>query len=77
MPTYDMKNVKTGEVKEMFLSISAKDELTAAGEWVQVHLEPMKIVRTTTSTLSKTGDHWKDHLKQVAKGAGRRNTIKT
>ena len=76
MPTYDMKNTKTGEVKEMILSISKKEEMVESGEWEQVHLKAMNIVRTTTSTLSKTSDAWKDHLKTIKKGSGSRNTIK-
>jgi len=76
MPTYDMKNVKTGEIKEMFLKISEKEKMVESGEWEQVHLEAMKIVRTTTSSLSKTSDGWKDHLKAIKKGSGKTNTIK-
>jgi hypothetical protein len=76
MPTYDMKNVKTGEIKEMFLKISEKEKLVESGEWEQVHLEAMKIVRTTTSSLSKTSDGWKDHLKAIKQGSGKNNTIK-
>lgn len=77
MPTYDMKNVKTGEIQEMFLKISEKENMISTGEWEQVHLEPMKIVRTTTSSLSKTPDSWKDHLKSIKKGSGQSNTIRT
>ena len=76
MPTYDMKNTKTGEVKEMILSICEKEEIVESGEWELVHLQAMNIVRTTTSTLSKTSDAWKDHLKTIKKGSGSRNTIK-
>lgn len=77
MPTYDMKNVKTGEVKEMFLKIAEKEAMVESGEWEQVILEPMKMVRTTTSSLSKTSDGWKDLLGRIKKGSGRNNTIKT
>jgi len=77
MPTYDMKNMKTGEIKEMFLKIAEKEELVKLGEWEQVHLQAMKIVRTTTSSLSKTPDSWKDHLKAIKKNSGKNNTIKT
>jgi len=77
MPTYDMKNVETGEVKEMFISISKKEEMVESGEWVQVHLGAMNIVRTTTSSLSKTSHGWRDHLKRIKKNSGYKNTIKT
>ena len=72
-----MKNVKTGEVKEMILTISQKEEMVESGEWQQIHTQAMKIVRTTGSTLSKTSNAWKDHLKTIKKGSGRTNTIKT
>lgn len=75
MPTYDMKNVETGEVKEMFLKISEKEAMVESGKWVQV-LAPLNIVRTTTSSLSKTPDSWKDYLKAVKKNSGQGNTIK-
>jgi len=75
MPTYDMKNVETGEIKEMFLRISEKEALVESGEWIHV-LSPLNIVRTTTSSLSKTPDSWKDYLKTVKKNSGRGNTIK-
>lgn len=77
MPTYDMKNVKTGEVKEMFLKIAEKEAMVESGEWEQVHTGAMKIVRTTTSSLSKTPDSWKDKLKTMKKHHGRYSTIKT
>ena len=39
MPTYDMKNTETGEIKEMILTIAKKEEMVESGEWTQVHLE--------------------------------------
>jgi len=77
MPTYDMKNTKTGEVKEMFLKIAEKEELVAAGEWEQVHFGSYSIVSHTGSIINKTSGDWKDLLKAVKKGSGRNNTIKT
>ena len=35
MPTYDLRNTKTGETKEMILSISKKEEMVASGDWQQ------------------------------------------
>ena len=76
MPTYDMKNVKTGEIKEMFLKISEKESMIKSGEWEQVHTAGLNIVRTTTSSLSKTSNGWRDHLKAIKQGSGKNNTIK-
>jgi hypothetical protein len=36
-----------------------------------------KIVHDTGSLLARTSDGWKDHLKEIKKGSGRSNTIKT
>lgn len=76
MPTYDMKNVKTGEVEEMFLKISEKEAMVESGEWVQV-LAPLNIISQQGSTLSKTDNGWRDILKTIKKNSGRGNTIKT
>lgn len=70
MPTYDLRNTETGEVKEMILSISKKEEMVESGEWEQVHRGAMKIVRTTSSTLSKTGGDWKNLMTKMKKEAG-------
>lgn len=76
MPTYDMKNVETGEVKEMFLKISEKEAMVESGEWVQV-LAPLNIISQHGSTIAKTSDGWKDLLKTIKKNSGSGNTIKT
>lgn len=76
MPTYDLRNKETGEVVERFMKISEKEKLIEEGEWEQVHLGAMKIVRTTTSSLSKTSNAWRDHLKHIKSQSGRSNTIK-
>ena len=76
MPTYDMKNVETGEVKEMFLKISEKETMIESGKWVHV-LSPLNIISQHGSTISKASDGWKDLLKTIKKNSGRGNTIKT
>ena len=35
MPTYNMKNVETGEIVDMILSFSERDELLEAGKYTQ------------------------------------------
>ena len=37
MPTYDLKNTKTGEIKEYVVSISKKEEMVSSGEYEQLH----------------------------------------
>jgi hypothetical protein len=69
MPTYDMKNVKTGEVKEMFLKISEMEEMVASGEW-QTQIGAPALVTHTGNIINKTSSDWKDHLKRIKKNAG-------
>jgi hypothetical protein len=79
MPTYTMKNKETGEIKDMFLSISKMEELKEEGEWEQIIGSP-KIVSGVGghgAAISKAGTGWKDLLGRVKKGSGRGNTIKT
>ena len=52
MPTYDLKNTETGEVKEFLVSISKKEEMVASGEWEQVHLGVPDLVSHTGSITS-------------------------
>lgn len=76
MPTYDLKNTKTGEEKEFLISISKKEEMVESGEWVQVHKGATTIVSDVGGLLSKTDDGFKDLLKNIKKHSGRNNTIK-
>ena len=77
MPTYDLRNTKTGETKEFIVSISKKEEMVASGEWQQVHLAAPRDVTHVGSMISKTGSDWSDHLKNIKKSTGKRvkNTI--
>ena len=70
MPTYDLKNTETGEVKEFLVSISKKEEMVSSGEWEQVHLGVPDLVSHTGSILSKTSGDWKNKLDQIKKQSG-------
>lgn len=70
MPTYDLKNVETGEVKEMIISISKKEEMVASGEWEQVFLDTPRIVTHVGGIFNKTPDSWKDKLKDIKSKTG-------
>lgn len=77
MPTYDMKHIKTGEVTEMYLSISKMTEMVESGEWTnQINSAP-QMVTGVGSVLSKTSGDWKDKLKQIKSNQSRyvKNTI--
>jgi hypothetical protein len=77
MPTYDMKNIKTGEIKEMFISISKKEEMLASGEWEQKILSPTALVTHTGNIVNKTSGDWKDLLKKMKKEAGGNSGLTT
>lgn len=64
-----MKNVKTGEMKEMFISISKKEELLASGEWEQKILAPTALVTHTGNIINQTSGDWKDLLGKIKKSA--------
>ena len=70
MPTYDLKNTETGEVKEFLISISKKEEMVESGEWMQVHTSVPDLVTHTGSMLGKTSGDWKNKLDQIKKQAG-------
>lgn len=74
MPTYNFKNNATGEVRQMILSLSEREQLISEGEWTQMLSTP-KFVTQTTGTLRQAGSGWKDVLGKVKKGAGKDNTI--
>ena len=70
MPTYDLRNKETGEVKEMFISISKKEELVSSGEWEQVHLSVPELVTHTGSVLGPPSGDWKNKLDQIKNQSG-------
>ena len=78
MPTYLMINQETGEEKEMFLSLSAREEfLTNNPTWVPGVTKPMGFVGDSKTPLRRAGSGWNDHLNRMKSGSGRSNTIKT
>jgi len=77
MPTYDLKNTKTGEVEEYILTISKKEEMVESGEYEQVHQGTAEIVTHTGNILSQTSGDWRNFLTRMKKGSGRGDTINT
>ena len=74
MPTYTMKNVDTGDIEEMILSLTEREAILASGKFEQQLATP-GFVSQHGGTLSKTSGDWKDLLKTIKKGSGRGNTI--
>ena len=75
MPTYTMKNLQTGEVKDMILSLRERDELLATQTYEQLLSTP-KLVTSIGGTLSKTSSDWRNLMTKIKKEAGSGNTVK-
>jgi len=73
-----MRNLQTGEVEDMLISISQMEKLLEDGQYEQVIGAP-NLVSHTGNIINKTSSDWKDHLKNIKKSTSRRykNTIKT
>jgi hypothetical protein len=76
MPTYNMKNIETGEIKEMILSLTEREELLESGTYTQ-ELSTAQFISMHGSTVGKTSGDWRDLLKKVHKEAGKGNTVKS
>lgn len=77
MPSYTLKDIKTGNTWDVVCSWKDLQEtLDAMPDVIQVLSTP-KIVSGTGSNLSKTDNGWKEVLGKVKSGSGRANTIKT
>lgn len=79
MPTYDIQNKKTGEVKELFCSISEKEEAIKkeGPDWEYCFATP-RFSTIGTKSISRTGQagsNWNDLLGRIKKGSGKHNTI--
>ena len=71
-----MKNLETGEIKDMILSLREREELLATGQFTQ-ELSTPNLVTMVGGTLSKTSGDWRDLMKKINKEAGRGNTVKS
>ena len=77
MPTYDIKNTVTDEVKEVFMSYGTLQEyLQLNPEWKLVHHRTGGLIPENGDMFSKVPDSWKGHLKGIKKGSGRGANIK-
>lgn len=75
MPTYTMKNVQTGEVRDMILSFRERDELLQTNQYEQLLSIP-NFVTSLGGTLSKTSSDWRNLMTKIKKEAGSNNTVK-
>ena len=76
MPTYDIQNKKTGEVKEIFCSYSDKEKaLKQEGKDWEYLIGAPGISHDTINTIKRAGSGWNDVLKGIKKASGKNNTI--
>jgi len=80
MPTYDIQNQKTGEVKEIFCSYDNKEkELKKHGkDWKYlINACNMNYETTRSNAGNKAGSGWNDRLAKIHKGSDpKKSTIR-
>jgi len=77
MPTYEVRDLKTGEDTEIICSYDSLQEKIDTGRYVQIHKSTASIVSHTGSILSKTSGDWKNLNERIKKGSGRGNSVHT
>lgn len=78
MPIYEFKNNETDEVTEVTLKISEYDQyLKDNPNMTRCYTSVPAITSGAKSARQLAGSEWNDHLKRIAKNAGKGNTIKT
>jgi len=77
MPTYTVIHEKTGEEKDIFCSFSELETyLKENPDWSKMISAP-NIITHTGNVVNKTSGDWKDLMKNIKKGSGEGNTIKS
>lgn len=78
MPTYEIQNQKTGEVKEVFCSYNDKEkELKKHGKDWEYLIGAPRISSDTIDPVKRAGSEWNDTLKAIKKASAKDNTINT
>lgn len=77
MPTYTMMHKETEEEQNIFCSYEESLKfLEENPDWTRVITAPA-LVSTTGNVINKTSGDWKDLMKNIKKGSGKGNNIKT
>lgn len=78
MPLYTIINDKTGETEDVMMSWdSLQEKLKDLGEDWRQQIGAPSLVSTHGNVINKTSGDWKDLMKNIKKGSGRGNNIKT
>ncbi len=75
MPTYSFRNINTGEVFDKFMSMGAKDGYLSDNPDLESIMGAPSLVYSPTG--KKPDDGFRDLLRKVKSGSGRRNSINT
>ena len=75
MPSYTVKNKKTGEHKDLFCSWDELQQVLGTDSDIEQVLGTPNIVGMTGSVIGKTSNAWQDKLKDMKKKHGKNNTI--
>lgn len=70
MPTYELRNTKTGEEITKLCTIAEKEAMVESGEWAQFFTKMPADITHTGNMVNKTSGDWKDLLKKIKKEAG-------
>lgn len=78
MPTYNFRNIQTGEEFELTMKISELDEYKQNNPDMQQFLTSAPtLAREASDIISKTPDGFNDVLKSIKKASGKNHTIHT
>lgn len=77
MPTYRIRNKKTQETFEEFMTYSELQEKLKNNPDLVHMLSTPSFITQAGMTINKTSDGWKDVLKKVKKGSAKDNKINT
>jgi hypothetical protein len=76
MPTYDIKNKKTGEVKEIFCRYEEKEEVLKqeGSDWEYCVSAP-SYSNNLVDDIKRAGSGWNDVLNNIKKGSAKDNNL--
>ena len=77
MPTYTFRNKKTDESHDKFMSWSDSQKYLEENPDLERVISAPATINHTGNVINKTSGDWKDLMKNIKKGSGSGNTIKT
>lgn len=75
MPTYTIRNKKTQESFDVFMTWAELQEMLKEDPDLIQQLTTPGFVQAAKTPLRQAGEGWRDHLKRIKKTSGRGNTI--